>query len=51
LGNILTTVSISLGVMSLLNSLSDLALTLVNSISLENHPFPYDFPVLWSTGF
>ena len=42
--------SISLEVTELF-SLSDLDLTLVISICLENRPFHLWFPIFWSTGF
>ena len=42
--------SIFLEVMELF-SLPDLDLSLVSGICLESHPFPLDFPVLWSTAF
>jgi hypothetical protein len=45
------TASNSLGVLNGLNNFPGLDLTLVSAICVENHPFPLDFIVSWSTGF
>jgi hypothetical protein len=45
------TACISLGVMGLLNRLSDPDLTLAPGICLENYPFHPDFSIWLSIGF
>ena len=49
-GNLLMTISISLGDIEILNWLSGLNLILDCGSSLKDYLFPFDLPVLWKIG-